>query len=140
MLIRIKLLSPHAIEPRRKAGDAGSDLYATHDVDVNPGCVAHVDFGLAVELPSGCCAYVVPRSGLASQGKLAITGLVDPEYRGSVGATLLNTTREAWRVKRGDRVAQLVVHSFDPAQWDVTAEDLAVTDRGSNGFGSSGIR
>lgn len=140
MRIRIKLLSPHAIEPRRNHDAAGADLYATHDVDVPPEGVASVDFGIAIELPDDLCAYVLPRSGLAKQGRFAAIGLVDPDYRGSLGGTLYNSTRETWRVKRGDRVAQLVIQPFVRPDFEVTAEDLSKTGRGMRGFGSSGVR
>lgn len=138
MIVRIKLLNAHAIEPIQRDGDSGADLHATHDVDVLPGEREKVRFGVAFEIPDGWGGFVLPRSGLASSGRLALTGVVDCAYRGEVCATLYNSTRETWHVKRGDRVAQLVIMLVPRVTFD-TCTELSETDRGANGFGSSGV-
>ena len=137
MQIRIKLLNEHAIVPVQREGDAGADLHATHDVTVLPHSVAQVDFAVAFELPEGMAGLVKSRSGHARAGHLVETGLVDSSYRGPVGATLHNATMWPWVVKRGDRVAQLVVIPAPRVTFDPCTE-LSETERGVKGFGSSG--
>lgn len=83
----------------------------------------------------------MPRSGFASSGFIAHTGVIDHAYRGEVCATLENlTTRECWYVKRGDRVAQIVIMPVPRVTFDVVHELDMNTVRGEDGFGSSGIR
>ena len=138
MNVRIKLLNAHAIEPIQRDGDSGADLHVTHDVTVAPGQRARVQFGVAFQIEEGWGGFVLPRSGLASRGWVAHTGVIDNSYRGEVCATLENlTVGETWTVKRGDRVAQLVIMRVPRVTFDVVHE-LTASVRGGNGFGSSG--
>lgn len=123
------------------AGDAGADLVAAVDVELAPGERAVVPTGTAIALPDGYAAFIHPRSGLAA--KLGITivnapGTVDAGYRGEIKVTLLNTdARETARLRRGDRIAQLVVQRVERAVFhEVTA--LPGSSRGVGGFGSTG--
>lgn len=135
--MRIRLLSERAIELVQRDGDSGADLHATHDLTLGPGQRGRVDFGVAFEIPSGFGGFVMPRSGLASRGFIAHTGVIDFSYRGPVCATLENLTeRDTWIIKRGDRVAQLVIMPVPRVVFDVCAE-LSETERGANGFGST---
>lgn len=121
--------------------DAGADLCSTDDVTLAPGERATVGTGVAIALPDGHAAFVVPRSGMAARHGITIVnspGTVDAGYRGEIRVTLLNTdAREAYRVSAGDRIAQLVVMPVTRARF-VPVDELPDSVRGANGFGSTG--
>ena len=123
------------------AGDAGADLYAVHDVELGPGERATVPTGVAIARPDGFAAFIHPRSGLAA--KLGVTlvnapGTVDAGYRGEIKVTLLNTDlRETVTLRRGDRIAQMVIQRVERAVFIEVAE-LPGSARGTGGFGSTG--
>lgn len=122
-------------------GDAGADLVAREDVTLGPGERATVPTGVAIALPQGWAAFVHPRSGLAARHGLTVVnapGTVDAGYRGEIAVTLLNTDREhAVELRRGDRIAQLVVQRVERAAF-VEVDELPTSVRGAGGFGSSG--
>lgn len=124
-------------------GDAGADLCSTETVALAPGERATVGTGLAIALPDGYVAFVVPRSGLAAKHGITIVnspGTVDAGYRGELRVTLLNTdAREPYTVSAGDRIAQVVIMPVSRAQF-VAVESLTESERGSAGFGSTGYR
>lgn len=121
-------------------GDAGFDLAACERVVLAPGARAVVATGIAVEIPEGYAGFVQPRSGLAARhgvGVLNSPGLIDSGYRGEIKIVLINTDRdEAFVVDPGMRIAQLVVGPVAPVRM-VEVEELAVSERGARGFGSS---
>lgn len=123
-------------------GDAGADLMTTVDVEIAPQQRVTVPTGVAIALPAGYAAFVHPRSGLADRAGLTIVnapGTVDAGYRGEIRVTLLNTDPDTPVVlRRGDRIAQLVVQKVERARF-VVAERLPGSDRGDRGFGSSGL-
>ncbi|WXK65916.1 dUTP diphosphatase [Nonomuraea sp. N2-4H] len=123
------------------AGDAGADLYAAEDVELEPGERAVVGTGVAIALPDGYAAFVHPRSGLAAKHGVTLVnapGTVDAGYRGEIKVTLINTdAKEPFRLRRGDRVAQLVVQRVERAAF-YEVERLPGSVRGANGFGSTG--
>ena len=122
-------------------GDAGADLVTRVDVTVAPQQRVTVPTGVAIALPDGYAAFVHPRSGLAAGHGLTIVnapGTVDAGYRGEISVTLLNTDTAAPVVlRRGDRIAQLVVQRVERARF-VEVERLPGSHRGEGGFGSSG--
>ena len=122
-------------------GDAGADLCAAEDVVLPPGGRATVGTGLAIAVPEGHAAFVHPRSGLAARHGISVVnapGTVDAGYRGEVRVVLLNTARhEPFTVRRGDRLAQLVVQPVTRVRFLDMAE-LPPTPRGEGGFGSTG--
>ncbi|GLY33281.1 deoxyuridine 5'-triphosphate nucleotidohydrolase [Kineosporia sp. NBRC 101731] len=122
-------------------GDAGADLVTTVDVTLGPGERQTVPTGVAIALPDGYAAFVHPRSGLAARCGLTVVnapGTVDAGYRGEIRVTLLNTDRETpVELKRGDRIAQLVVQAVSRAYF-VEAGRLPGSARGEGGFGSTG--
>jgi dUTP pyrophosphatase len=122
-------------------GDAGADLCAAEDVALPPGGRATVGTGLAVAVPDGFAAFVHPRSGLAARHGITVVnapGTVDAGYRGEVRVVLLNTDRhEPFTVRRGDRIAQLVVQPVTRVRFLDVAE-LPPSPRGEGGFGSTG--
>jgi len=124
-------------------GSAGMDLLAavTEPVTLAPGERRLVPTGFAIALPAGFEAQVRPRSGLAlKQGVTVLNapGTIDADYRGEVGVILVNLGGEAFAIRRGDRIAQLVVAPTVQAAWQEVA-DLDETARGAGGFGSTGV-
>ena len=122
-------------------GDAGADLHTTVDVELAPGERALVPTGVAIALPDGFVALVHPRSGLAARHGLSIVnspGTVDAGYRGEVKVMLINhDPRESVVLRRGDRIAQLVVQRFERARF-VEVGVLPDSVRGDGGYGSTG--
>jgi dUTP pyrophosphatase len=124
-----------------KEGDAGLDLRSNEDVTVKPGDRALVPTGLAVAIPPGHAGLVLPRSGLASRHGLTLAnapGLIDAGYRGEIIVAVVNLDREdAVDIRRGDRIAQLLVVPFAQVE-PVEVPELPGSDRGGGGFGSTG--
>jgi dUTP pyrophosphatase len=122
-------------------GDAGADLHTTVDVTLAPGERALVPTGLSIALPDGYVALVHPRSGLAARSGLSIVnapGTIDAGYRGEIKVCLINLDpREPVVLRRGDRIAQLVVQRFERATF-VEVEALPESVRGEGGYGSTG--
>ena len=122
-------------------GDAGADLCAAEDVELAPGERRVVPTGVAIALPDGYAAFVHPRSGLGARLGVTIVnapGTVDAGYRGEIKVTLLNTDiRDTVRLKRGDRIAQLVIQRVERAVFH-EVETLPGSARGDGGFGSTG--
>jgi dUTP pyrophosphatase len=141
--VRVVRLDPRAVLPTRAhAGDAGLDLYALEPAELGPGARASIGTGVAIEIPDGQAGLVLPRSGLAARHGIALVnapGLIDSGYRGELRVLLLNTDpAEPFQLAAGDRIAQLVlVRVESPAVIEV--EQLTDSERGSGGFGSSGI-
>jgi dUTP pyrophosphatase len=138
----LRRLSDAAVLPGRAyPGDAGLDLSSAEHHVLEPGERAVVGTGLAVAIPEGHAGLVVPRSGLAARHGITIVnapGLVDAGYRGEVKVVLRNTDqRERFVVEPGMRIAQLVVVAV-PELEPVEAAELAETERGARGYGSSG--
>jgi dUTP pyrophosphatase len=125
-------------------GDAGADLYAREAVVLGPaGGRALVPTGVAVALPPGYAGFVLPRSGLALRHGvtcLNTPGLIDAGYRDELRVLLVNTDPvEAYEVKRGDRVAQLVIQAVAEAHFSEAEQDeLPESTRGLGGFGHTG--
>jgi dUTP pyrophosphatase len=139
--VGVRKLRDDAILPSRAyEGDAGLDLAACEEAILEPGARAVVGTGIAVEIPEGYAGFVQARSGLAAKHGIGVVnspGLVDPGYRGELRVVLLNTDREtAFTVEPGMRIAQLVVLPVAAVEL-VETEELAVSERGSRGFGSS---
>jgi dUTP pyrophosphatase len=122
-------------------GDAGADLRTTVDVVLAPGERALVPTGIALALPEGYVGLVHPRSGLAARHGLSIVntpGTVDAGYRGEVKVLLVNLDpHEPVELRRGDRVAQLVVQRVEQAAF-VEVDALPDSSRGTGGYGSTG--
>jgi dUTP pyrophosphatase len=123
------------------AGDAGADLRAAEEVELPPGGRAVVGTGVALAVPNGYAAFVHPRSGLAARHGITVVnapGTIDAGYRGEVRVVLLNTDPVTpFTVRRGDRIAQLVVQPVARARF-LDVEELPATPRGDGGFGSTG--
>ncbi len=125
-----------------RAGDAGADLVASHDVVLSAGGGrALVGTGLAVAIPEGYAGFVQPRSGLALRHGvtcLNTPGLIDAGYRDELRVLLVNTDpAETYQVRRGDRIAQLVIQRVEQAGF-VAVDELPESERGTGGFGHTG--
>jgi dUTP pyrophosphatase len=142
--VSVRRLRDDAILPRQAyEGDAGLDLAACEHVTLAPGARAVVPTGIAVEIPDGYAGFVQPRSGLASRHGIGVVnspGLIDSGYRGEIRVVLLNTDRtEPFEVEPGMRIAQLVVAPVASVRL-VEVDELAGSERGPRGFGSSADR
>lgn len=122
-------------------GDAGADLVTTVDAVLGPGERVLLPTGLALELPDGYAGFVHPRSGLATRVGLGLVnapGTIDSGYRGEIKVIVINHDRqEPIILKRGDRVAQLVIQRVERAVF-VERDTLSETTRGAGGHGSTG--
>lgn len=123
-------------------GDAGCDLVTTQDVALAPGERALLPTGIALALPEGYAAFVHPRSGLAAHHGVSLVnapGTVDAGYRGEVQVIVINhDPRAVLRLRRLDRVAQLVVQRVEQVVWREVDGELPDTARGTGGHGSTG--
>lgn len=123
--------------------DAGADLYSSVTLVLQPGERALVGTGVSIALPNGYAAFVVPRSGLAVKHGITVVnspGTIDAGYRGEIKVSMLNTdSTEAFQIEVGDRIAQLVVMPVSRAEF-VPVENLPASERGTGGFGSTGVR
>lgn len=129
-----KYMSEHA---------SGMDVFAANDVDIvlRPGESALIPTGFAIALPAGFEAQMRPRSGLALKHSVTIIntpGTIDADYRGEVGVILINHGKDNFTVKRGDRIAQMVIMRFSKADFEVV-DELPESARDTGGFGSTGV-
>lgn len=143
--MKFKKLNEKAMLPVRGSEfAAGYDLYAVVDdeIIVKPCETVKIHTGLAVEIPTGLFGAIFARSGLATKQGLRpanCVGVIDSDYRGDVIVAIHNDSDQERCIRNGDRVAQLILlgfYSFTP-EW---ADELSDTDRGSGGFGSTGVR
>lgn len=124
-----------------KPGDAGADVYSRIDYEIAPGDRALIPTGISIAMPDGYAAFAHPRSGLAIKYGIGIAnapGTIDAGYRGELQMILINHDKnQVFKIKRGDRIAQLVFQKVEQAQF-VEVETLPGSNRGTGGFGSSG--
>ena len=140
---KLENLGDIAVPKYETTGSAGLDLSAaiSDDIVIKPGEVALVKTGIAIALEKGYEAQIRPRSGLALKKGITVLnspGTVDSDYRGEVCAILINHSKVDFVVKRGERIAQMVIAKHEQAKITVV-EDLDETARGSGGFGSTGV-
>ena len=142
MTLRFKRIHPDAVLPAyAHEGDAGMDVRSVEDVEIAPGTRSLVHTGLVMMLPQGYEAQVRPRSGLALKHGVTVLntpGTIDEGYRGEVGVILANFGAEPFAVKKGDRIAQIVVAPVTRAEI-AEVEEVDGTERGGGGFGSTGV-
>ncbi|MBR2643269.1 MAG: dUTP diphosphatase [Lentisphaeria bacterium] len=131
------------LAPRKAhADDAAYDLHSRTDLELEPMTSTLVPTGLFLELPVGYEAQIRPRSGLALKHDIMLTnspGTVDAGYRGEVGVIVYNGGKTPFPVRRGDRIAQMVIAKLAEVELE-EAETLSDSQRGTGGFGSTGIR
>lgn len=143
MLLKIKKIHPDAIIPKyANYGDAGLDLFSVEDHVINPGDHILVNTGLQMELPMGFEAQIRPRSGLALKNRITVLnspGTIDSGYRGELGVVIINHGDEDFEIKKGDKIAQMVIAKHEIAEI-MEVEELFPSQRGIGGFGSTGKR
>ena len=138
--LRVKKLSEHATVPVRGSdGAAGYDLSAAYDCVVKAKSKELVKTDLSIAIPKNTYARIAPRSGLAYKKFIdVLAGVVDYDYRGNGGVILANFGDEDFEVKKGDRIAQMILERITTPEC-VEVEDLEATERGAGGFGSTGV-
>jgi dUTP pyrophosphatase len=144
MALNVTKLVPHAILPARSTtGAAGYDLFSTDNYVVLPGRRVVVSTGVTVNLPPGTYGRIAPRSGLAvKHGLDTLAGVIDPDYTGEVKVVLQNLdVNQPFVIRPGYRIAQLILENFTTVDVvEVQGECTGlITERGANGFGSTGI-
>lgn len=117
--------------------DAGLDLYSREQVVIYPGESHIFDTGVHMDIPFGYCGLLVSKSGLNTKHGITSTGLIDCGYTGSIRVKLYNSGHEPYMVSAGDKISQIVIMPVVLHDCKVV-DELADTDRGDNGFGSSG--
>jgi dUTP pyrophosphatase len=142
--LAIRLLDPEMPLPEyAHPGDAGFDLRSTIDCTIAPGERKIVPTGISVAIPDGYVGLVHPRSGLAAKHGISMVntpGTIDAGYRGELQVILINHDLvEPFSISRFDRIAQLVIQKVERVDFEVL-DELSSTTRGSDGFGSSGVR
>jgi dUTP pyrophosphatase len=143
MKIPIVNQSKHKVPTYETTASAGMDLRANLDAPVvlQPLERSIIKTGLFIALPVGFEAQVRPRSGLAAKKGITVLnapGTIDADYRGEIGVILVNLSNEAFTINDGERIAQMVIAKHERAEWTEVTE-LDQTERGSGGFGSTGV-
>lgn len=140
VLTNYKRLTPTAIPFKySRKFDACMDMYADADVEIPVGETVIIPTGIALELPHDFEGIVRGRSGLASKGIWVHIGTIDETYRGNVGVIITNLSKETFKVTHGMRIAQFTLKPvYDVCL--VERNELSSTERGENGYGSSGIK
>ena len=144
MNIKIINNSQHELPNYETLASAGMDLRAniSEAITLQPLERAIVKTGLFIELPIGFEAQVRPRSGLAAKNGVTVLnapGTIDADYRGEIGVILVNLSNQAFTIKNGERIAQLIIAKHERADWELVSE-LSETQRGEGGFGSTGVK
>lgn len=139
----VKRLYPCAKIPTYGSkGAIGLDLYAynqSHEIVVEPGTWMLVKTGISIAVPDGYYGRIAPRSGLALKAGIdVLAGVIDSDYRGEIGVILFNHSNFLFEIKTGDRVAQLILERADRLS-PVEVDELPDTERGSAGYGSTGV-
>ncbi|MCX7904384.1 MAG: dUTP diphosphatase [Caloramator sp.] len=124
-------------------GSVGLDLYANvkEDTIIFPNEIRLIPTGISVSLPDGYEAQIRPRSGLALKHGISLVntpGTIDSDYRGEINLILINFGKEPFTIRRGDRIAQMVINKVEIAEV-IEVEELDNTERGEGGFGSTGL-
>lgn len=140
LLVKTKLVGNGQLPTYAHSEDACCDCYARLDNDlvIEPYTVAKIPLGFCLQLYKGFRAMIYPRSGLASKGYIAITGVIDSNYRGEICCTMFNSTDIPFVVSPGDRICQMAIEPSLGADF-VIVDELESSERNENGFGSTGV-
>ena len=139
MKIKIKKLKPEAILPSyAHPSDVGLDLHIIEDYELQPGERRDFDIGFALEFPEGYAAIIKDKSSLPKKAGIhTMGGVYDAGYRGEYNVILINLSDEPYKIKKGDKIAQLVIFPVVIAELE-EVDDLSQTSRGLGRFGSTG--
>lgn len=150
-MLRVQKLHPDAKLPyKARYTDAGYDLYSIDNVVIRPGEIATISTGIAIEIPPSYVGLIWDRSNLGSKGIHRLAGVIDSSYRGCIKVCLVNLKisdyltpdnkgllHDAYEIKAGDRIAQIIFQKYEELIIK-EVDKLSDTDRGTNGFGSTG--
>ena len=142
MLVNIKLMDETVLLPQKAhEHDACWDIRSYEDIILKPFEPVKIETGLAFEIPNDYFLRIFSRSGLSSQGIILLNsvGIIDPNYRGYIKIPLMNLTNSELTIHKNDRIAQIGFEKIIHATWNVV-NDLSETERGANGFNSSGVK
>ena len=140
--IKVKKLHPDALLPAyaHPGEDAGMDIYSLSDMIIKAGERALIPTGLSMEFPPGNVALVWDKSGLAAKNGLkTMAGVIEHSYRGEYKIVVFNTSKDDYEVKKGQKVAQLLIQPIHTAEIE-EVQELSQTSRGEGGFGSTGVK
>lgn len=138
MILKFKTLNGF-MPTRAHDRDAGYDIYAVNDFNIQPHQNAFQKLGVCVETPKGYTGLLLGRSSMNKKGIICMTGVIDSGYTGELGVTLLNTTNENIAIHKGERICQLVVLKLADIERAERVDELEGSERGDKGFGSTGI-
>lgn len=141
MIVKVINDSNNPLPSYKTRGASGMDVYSKNSLTISPMGRALVQTGLYMEVPEGFEIQVRPRSGLALKNGITVLntpGTIDSDYRGELGVILVNLSSESFEIKEGDRIAQIVLSRVESITWDMVLL-LNESERGDNGFGSTGI-
>lgn len=143
MQIKIINQSANPLPQYETSGSAGMDLRANllQPITLKPSERQLIPTGIFIELPIGYEAQIRPRSGLAYKRGLTCAntpGTIDSDYRGEIQVILINLSNEPQTIEHGERIAQMIVARYERIEW-ISADTLSQTERGSGGFGSTGV-
>ncbi len=142
MKVKIKKLLFDAILPEYKtSGSAGADVFSAENTIIKQGEIKAISTGISVSIPEGYHISIRPRSGLALKQGITVAnapGTIDSDYRGEIKIILINHSSEDFEIKKGMRIAQMLLEENIKIEWEETSQ-LDDTDRGSGGFGHTGL-
>lgn len=142
MKLKVKRLNPEAKIPGyAHEGDSGMDLYSVEETELKPGETKAVKTGLQISMPKGFEAQVRPKSGLALNHGITVLntpGTIDSGYRGEIKVIMANFGKQAYKVEKGKKIAQMVIARVEEAEIQ-ESEELDQTTRNQGGFGSTGL-
>lgn len=138
--MKIKLFNENCMPERQHACDAGLDLKASKTVMLAPGETYNMGLGVGIEVPASMVAYVIPRSSIGVKTPLRMSnsiGVIDAGYTGEIHACYTNMSNDSYVIHEGERIAQLVVQDIHLPELELV-DEFEDTERGTNGFGSTG--
>lgn len=135
--MKIKLDDGAKLPTRAHPDDAGLDIYSAEDATVNPKDFVTIRTGVHCEIPQGCVGLLTSKSGIMARSGVTSRGTIDSGYTGEIKVTLFNHSYEPFAVRKGDKITQLVILPILTPVLEL-ADELESTDRGDNGFGSTG--
>ena len=137
--VGIKLFNGGKIPTKQTSGAACFDCYANEDVVIASKTRKLVKLGFGLEMPYCYEALIRPRSGLSKKGIDIALGTIDEDFKAEISANVINNTDEDFEVHKGDRICQIAIRSFEKIEF-VQVEELSETERGSGGFGHTGLK
>ena len=139
-LIKVKKLSEDAILPKyAKADDAGMDFYSNQDTQILPNERKLINTGISIAIPKGYVCLIWDKSGIATKhGVKTMAGVIDSGYRGEIKILFHNLSNETYLIEKNKKIAQMLIQPVEQREI-VEVEELDNTDRGTGGFGSTGI-